>query len=89
MARFGPVVPALQQARVDLGMRAPVNGQQRLEDRLDRRLPAAGRDDAAGKPVTDPAPVMGAGVGGLGVVENGGLGGRAGGIRSSEIGGRL
>jgi hypothetical protein len=58
VAGLGAVVTALEQPRVNLGVRAAVDRQERLEDRRDRDLPSGGRDDAPGEPVTDPAAVM-------------------------------
>jgi hypothetical protein len=90
MALLGDVVAALQQASVDLGMRAAVDRQQRLQDRLDRRL-AWGGDQAPGQAIPDAA-TMGADLfvcgddragGGSG---GGGTGGSTGGRRGSGDG---
>src|SRR5882757_928496 len=57
VALLGEVVSALQQPRVDLRVRAAVDGEQRLEHRPYRGL-ARGGDQAAGEAIADPAAML-------------------------------
>ncbi len=57
VALLGEVVAALQQPCVDLWMRAPVDGQQRLENGPYGRLTGRG-DQSAGEAIANPATML-------------------------------